>query len=205
MSRFTKRAGTAFVKFILIATGLLVETSALADAIPESCTGTYELQIYNAGVLSGENIVTMGWKVINDCQQIETFDNIVMDLVRRFQLPVNASTITMCRYSGYVNGVMAAVSDIYQNCEGLCYNEGAILGRLAGTIYCDLSIALGGLAKPDDFIVAPVNTCGPSFTFACKESYKNTTDNYTPTGSCTPYTKDPYTEVWTQFRDIECP
>jgi hypothetical protein len=183
----------------------LYATVVFADEVPEGCTGVYEEPAYVSGETSGENIVDFAWAKINNCEMIEVFESFVLNLIDRFELPESSSTTTACRYSGYMTGAMAAISDIYQSCTGLCYEEGRIIGKMMGIAYCELSLVLGGLPLVDDFFLAPVTVCGEEFSNGCEDAFTVTTHSYSnDMGACIWYTEDEYYEVWQQCLEKQC-
>lgn len=99
-----------------IAIVLSIQASAYAQEIPSSCTGEYESKAYNAGVTGGLSIVEMAWKSINDCERIELFEDIVVDIVDRMTVPEDASQTVVCRYVGYINGIFEQTDEIYESC-----------------------------------------------------------------------------------------
>ena len=206
MHYIEKKLGAGFVYVFLITLSLMMNTAASAqDDIPESCTGNYERIAYNAGLASGTSIVSMAWNSVDDCDNIELFETIVTSIVDRLTLPENSSTTVACRYAGYINGIMAAINDIYRECEALCYYEGVLIGDFAAKAYCDLSLAIGGLSEADDFIRAPVQLCGFNFEFACDVTFLFTTLTYfNVIGYCEQYTYGAYYDVWDQVRNNQC-
>ena len=195
------RSGARFNYYIITAIFLLINGKVLAnDEIPESCTGTYEQIAYEAGKASGESIVNMAWNMLNDCDQVDYFKTIVLDIVSRLTLPANVPTAVTCRYAGYISGTMKRTRAIYRECRCLCYREGEIIAQIVAKAYCDLSIALGGLAALDEYIIRePVDMCGFNYQFACDINFMFTTFTYSNSiGSCEPYTHPPYWWIWNQ-------
>jgi hypothetical protein len=205
MKKFTDKTKKWRTCFLLVAMIYSFASTAVADDIPASCTGTYETQAYKAGLMSGTNIVEMAWARLDNCDLVERFETIVINILQSMKLPENASTVTACRYAGFANGIIEEVDNIYRYCEGLCYYEGEIIGKLVATVYCELSISLGGLVTADEFIRSPVQICGFHFEFACDVTYLFDTMTYVNGfGSCDEYTYGEYFEVWDQVRNNQC-
>lgn len=177
------------------------------DEVPDSCNGSIEKQAYNSGFLSGSSIVEMAWLKLDQCDLVERFETIVLNILASMAIPEGSSTYVACRYAGFANGVMAEVDKVYQYCQGLCYYEGEIIGQMVAETYCMLSLALGGLATADDFIRAPVQICGFHFELACDVTYLFETITYVHPityGICEPYTHGDYWVVWDQVRNNQC-
>jgi hypothetical protein len=181
--------------------------TALAQDVPGSCQADTRSQSqYRTGEKFGKLVVDQAWKTINqDCGQLENFTSILENTFNSLILPPNASLAVQCRHAGIVNGGIAALDDLWPVCTDLCTNDGFDIGKLVGKLYCDLSIALGGLAPADDFVRGPVMWCqflGQTF---CDVSYMSFTPTYeSPVGACRPYTVEPYYDTWDQFRNNGC-
>jgi hypothetical protein len=187
---------------------VMVSHTALAqDDVPGSCqVDARSTAQYRTGLQFGRLVVDQAWNTINqDCSLLETFTSILENSFNSLILPPNASRAVQCRHAGIVNAGIDALDDLWPVCTGLCTTDGLDIGKLVGKLYCDLSIALGGLAPAEDFIRGPVMWCqflGQTF---CDVSYMSFTPTYeSPIGSCRPYTYEPYFETWDQFRNNGC-
>jgi hypothetical protein len=187
---------------------VMVSHTALAqDDVPGSCqVDARSTAQYRTGLQFGRLVVDQAWNTINqDCSLLETFTSILENSFNSLILPPNASRAVQCRHAGIVNAGIDALDDLWPVCTGLCTTDGLDIGKLVGKLYCDLSIALGGLAPAEDFIRGPVMWCqflGQTF---CDVSYISFTPVYeSPIGSCRPYTYEPYFETWDQFRNNGC-
>jgi hypothetical protein len=174
--------------------------------IPATCAATTAASnAYKTGLKLGERIVQTSWNRINDCDRVEYFLSIVEDNVSRLTLPPRSSNSTICRYTGTVDGVYGALDTLYGTCADQCFLDGEFAGELSGEVYCELSIALGGLAAADDFLRGPVQVCGFNFEIGCDSAFIDTTTSYTNTdGVCGPFTEGSFFTVWDQARNNQC-
>ena len=148
----------------------------------------------------------MAWNGIrNDCDRIDYFLGVIEDNVSRLTLPAHARDFVICRYTGAVDGVYEQLDNLYGECGDTCFMEGEIIGEMAGEVYCELSLALGGLEVADRFIRGPVRTCGFNFETGCDSAYMGTTINFeNGLGRCEPYTINEYENVWDETRNNQC-
>lgn len=148
----------------------------------------------------------MAWNAIsNDCDRLEYFQDIVTDNVSRLTLRAGASDYVICRYTGTVDGVYDELYALEDQCIAQCMMEGAQIGEMAGEVYCELSLALGGLERADYFIRGPVSTCGFGFETSCDFTFIRTTENYRNSlGRCRPFTRGEFEPVWNETRNNQC-
>jgi hypothetical protein len=185
----------------------IMSHTALAQDTPGSCQVDARSQSqYRAGVRFGKLVVDQAWNTINqDCSQLENFTSILENSFNSLILPPNASLAVQCRHAGIVNGGIDALDNLWPVCTDLCTTDGFDIGKLVGKLYCDLSIALGGLEPADDFIRGPVTWCQFLGQVYCDCSYISYTPVYeSPVGKCRPYTDEPYYDTWDQFRNNGC-
>jgi hypothetical protein len=176
--------------------------------IPTTCASPYNSRGYVKGIASGESLAEQAWSTVNDvpgggCDQLEYFIDIIVDDITRLTLRPTSSDYVICRYTGMVDGVYNKLDEIWSYCEINCADEGVQVGEFAAEIYCDLSIALGGLDEADQYIRGPVQICGLEFETACDFQYIETSGEYLD-GQCVPYTEGDYFEVWDQTRINQC-
>jgi len=184
------------------------------DNIPASCNpeqpeGTLfeapELRSYRAGYRQGEYLVNAAWNRVSNCDEIETFETLVMNSVSRYTLNEGASLSTVCRYSAVITAILDGIDSLYWDCEELCTQDGELAGDISGQAYCELSIALGGLAEADDFIRGPVQICGLAFEIACDQTFEVVTTSYSnDDGECVVYTEGEFEAVWRQAQNNQC-
>ena len=189
--------------------GMALSVAGLAHADlppPPSCAvNAQTASAYRTGTKLGEKIVTQAWARIHDCDRIDQFLDIVQGNVSRLTLIPHASANTVCRYTGTADGVYSALDTLYGTCSDQCFLDGTFAGQLSGEVYCELSIALGGLAEADDFLRGPVQVCGLNFEVGCDSQFIATTTTFTSTdGVCVPYTEGTFEAVWDQARNNQC-
>ena len=177
-----------------------------ALAIPASCdTTTPARNAYRTGVTAGKTLVNQAWARVNDCDRIDYFLGVLEDDISRLTLPQNASASTVCRYTGTVDGVYEMLDTLYGTCSDLCFLDGSFAGEMSATVYCELSIALGGLSEADAFLRGPVQVCGLNFEFGCDSQFISITTTYENLmGVCYPYTEGEYADVWDEARNNQC-
>jgi hypothetical protein len=186
-------------------------STANSQEIPEYCSQDdpygAKARAYNAGALSGGNLVSMMWSALReDCDRIELLESIAVSNLQRFNWSGDdVSEVVACRFAGYANGILAKIDELYRYCEKMCYLEGQMIGEIAAVAYCELSLAFDGLVVPDGLIRAPVQICGLQFEFACDSTFIDITFSYAnPLGVCIIYAFDSYFDVWNQTRNNQC-
>jgi hypothetical protein len=182
--------------------------AAVAQAeskVPPGCEGR-NARAYQAGLRGGAYTVRSAWNgVRRDCDRIELFQDIVSNNVSRLTLRRRASEYVICRFTGTVDGVYDELDALWGECDEQCFAEGEFIGEMAAQVYCELSLALGGLETADRFIRGPVQTCGMNFEMGCDFAFIDTTYNYSNMlGECSPYTEGDFEEVWDETRNNQC-
>jgi hypothetical protein len=177
----------------------------------------------------GYSVVSQAWAAIEkDCDRLEEFKTIIINNLMNYELPSGANQFTICRYSGHVEGMLQGIEELYStSCPVSCADQGALIGEISAITYCELSLAMEGLATADDFVRLPVQFCGKVFEIFCDLKYNAITRTYVNDlwddpatldvneGECKRYTDlgdiiDPETgdsmwePVWHQVRDIQC-
>jgi len=198
---------------ISVLLGLMIwsgAATALADDIPVGCQGsTIVTRAYQSGVAQGKSLVQRAWLSVNDCDQLEHLTDIIIANVDFYQL-TGSSAYNICRHTGMIDGVFQQIDAVWTLCDGLCCDEGSAIGELAAELYCQLSILLGGLAVPDDFVRRPVFECGFEFQTCCDSNFMGVSRAYEgldllgQVKQCLPYTEDPFFDVWDGSREIQC-
>lgn len=195
--------GTCILLTVLL--GGVSRVAFADDSIPAACAGPRESRGYRGGEMAGKSLIRSAWRSVRDCDRMETFEDIVTRTLDRYSLPASATPYSVCRYSGMVNGMLDQLDEQFLECQAQCFEEGRISGEIAAIAYCELSIALGGLSTADDFIRMPVRMCGLNFEIGCDLEFMDVTLLYAnPGGTCEPYTRDRYYEVWDQTRHNQC-
>ena len=186
--------------------------------VPDACKVTPQAKSsYTAGFAQGEKITQMAWNNVKDCDKIDYFLGVLYDNVSRFapqfpDLPTDPAQAEiekkkrvplLCRYAGTTDGVYAKLDALYGTCSDECFADGEFIGTMAGQVYCELSIALGGLVEADSFIRGQVAVCGLNFEFGCDSAFISTTVSY-EVDQCVEYTEGQYFNVWDQARNNQC-
>jgi len=186
----------------LVAAGFCFAGNVLAAQPPAICNSPRELRGFDAGVNLGTFLVEQGWNAVDDCDLMEDFANIVMNSVDSIGFPQESSVYVMCRVSGFVQGIEEEVHRTWNQCAWECGHEGRFVGQIGGKLYCDWSIALGGLPLADDIFRYPVRTCGAIFQIGCDSEFMGFTQMGYP--GCSKYTGGEFRLVWDQARNNEC-
>jgi hypothetical protein len=194
------------ILFTLFTLVLTISGIAKAQDVPVACnTKTFNRNAYLAGFHSGQLLVSQAWDRINDCDKIETFDNIVISSVDSLTLPLNPSLYVTCRYTGIIDGVLQQLADMDGSCTNQCFADGTVIGQISAQAYCDLSIALGGLGDLFAFMRAPVQVCGFSFQLGCDSTFIGFAATYLNMGqACSIYTVSPFDIVFDNTRNFQC-
>jgi len=152
---------------------------------------------YSTGLQSGKSLVERAWLSVADCGQLGYFSSVVRDNINAYALQ-GASTYSICRYTGMVDGAYQELDTVWTSCGGACCWEGQVIGELAWDVYCQLSELLGGLDIPADFVPKPVTTC-TGFSPCCDEVFMDTTQV-----QCADYTTQPFYAVWQDSATLQC-
>lgn len=190
---------TRLILFLVLLIGEAFASNLIPQPLPLNCSGGSALRFYNNGVMQGRNLGASAWGSVNDCDSLETFENIVMNNLNDFVVPPGSSNAVICRHSGMTEGIIQQLEVISQRCASLCAREGKIIGQLSALLYCQLSNALGGLSNPDLFIRRPVFVCGFNYQVSCDAKFVGDTQN-----NCSSYTRNPWIAVWNKTRHNQC-
>lgn len=200
----------SFVSASLCLMVLTAGKTALAEDIPPGCSkNPYNTKAYQTGIYQGKCLVQRAWRATSSCDNLEAFSDIVTKNVKS-SAPTGATEYSVCRYTGLYDGVLQELDSVWTGCEGQCCQEGSVIGELAADMYCQLSILLGGLADPNDFVRRPVFFCGFAFQVCCDATFLSSSLIYQGPDStgqmtqCTPYTEPPFIEIWNNTRELQC-
>lgn len=223
---------------VLASAGLAVsESVALAactapPAPPVECASGRNLRAYQAGVYTGSALVDQIWTstaVHEDPdlwyilkQQVDTtIPGIIAGLPG---WPDDYDTYVQCRAQGLLEGTTCNMDKI--NPGNGCALDGIDWGLISSQIYCDLSVALGGLgAIVPWFLQTPHGLCGDTFESWCGDVFRYVATNaadplqdpehLTPPGIvapwppepdplCAPYTQDPFDDIFGDSVTVDC-
>ncbi len=177
--------------------------------VPDACSAPRNARLLALGERKGASLARQAFAstdIASSCDNVDAFADIVIDIVDGLTVAA-PSDAALCHFVGTVNGLLAQVEDIQTQCAEDCFLDGDFIGEIAGLLYCELSIALGGLGLDVTFVPGPVGLCGENFEAACFETFESTT---TGDPLCEPFTPldppaDPdFTEVWEQTRNNQC-
>jgi hypothetical protein len=191
---------------------LLLSAEVQAQDVPDGCRDTgssKNARSYQQGKSVGKSLVQVAWKQLKTCSRMRNVADLVTVGLKAIR-PTSNGRPAVCLYTGAVDGVFQGLDAIFATCNDQCCLEGEVIGKMSATLYCDLSILLGGLGEPEHFVRGPVDTCGAAFQTCCDATYTVTSQRYSAktadgkTVSCQPYTRGAYQSVWTETRDLEC-
>lgn len=191
----------AVVLAVLAATA----TSATAS-IPSQCTDPIPKRRYTTGYNQGVDSTNTAWNDFQPkCADATAFSQIIKSNLANYTInEIPPSRNTVCRYGGYVTGVLDTVDSIMASCNE-CYALGKLIGEVSAIAYCELSIALQGLGPADDFLRGPVTACGVNYQDGCDRNFEVASQDYSNgSGICLPYTADPFSEIWRSAELIQC-
>jgi len=202
----------ALVTILLALVALSSAPAAFAQVIviPPACQrNSLTKSFYRSGVMQGKVLVDRAWLSVNNCDRLETFTDIVVANVESYTL-TGSSDYNICRFTGLHDGVFQQLDNVWTSCSGTCCEEGSVIGDLSARMYCQLSILLGGLAEPDEFVRRPVFLCGFAFQMCCDGDFFGTSltyrglDAFGDLQECLPYTDGEYFSVWDDTRTLQC-
>jgi hypothetical protein len=190
---------------VLVVLNALAYNVAHAQTLPSSCQATRDQRAYATGQRSGASLIRQAWRSVNDCDRVEQFEDLVMNTVDAYAPGPAPTNYSLCRYSGVIDGILNELDNTFIGCSDACLLEGQFAGELSAVAYCELSIALDGLATADAFLRGPVQVCGLNFEVGCDSEFLGVCTNYqNDEGSCLPYTEDTFFAVFDQARTNQC-
>lgn len=232
----------SIVGLALAATSLVLavsESSALARTpstcratliAPAVCTGRNSIG-YSAGVGQGVSTVDQIWESDTVNQELDNWDILKTRVTDTIPNTVEAvfeptwSQYLQCRTQGLLEGSVCRMNEL-DPIPG-CQLDGVDWGKMSATLYCALSVDLGGLADiPPWFIRLPLGMCGTNFQTYCEDVYRYgaTTgdDHLSPAveaflvnksiapasllqpATCKPYTESPWNVVFDDSIFVDC-
>lgn len=178
--------------------------------VPILCQGKMAKRAYLNGIEQGKSLVMRAWEGVNyDCDLLEHLTDIIIANTNSYTIS-GTTDYVICRHTGMVDGVYQKLDFLWKLCDGLCYDEGAAIGKLAADLYCQLSALLDGLVAPDGFIRRPVFECGFEFQTGCDTTFIGTSiigewpNLLGEIKQCLKYTEDPFFVVWNGTRNLQC-
>jgi hypothetical protein len=186
-------------------------STASAQAVPALCNTTREVRQFLLGVRKGRNLAQQAIAAVEEssdedelCQDLEAIDllqDIIQGTVDNIVIPPGASEAAVCHVQGQVAGLVAEVIDLQDTCVDTCVADGQFIGQVSALLYCDLSVALGGLELAELFERLATTVCGEAFEDACDAAFFATA---TTRASCVPFTIAPFTAVFDEVQNNQC-
>jgi hypothetical protein len=187
--------------------------AGVANAQPAECDGRNE-RFYNLGVFKGVSLVNQAWAALepDQCNHDVLLDFVDI-VVAAFEAgaPAPGSLLAVyCHYAGSYEGAIERADELVNLCVDECQLSGYMIGEMAATFYCQLSIAFGGLGHDEWLVAADLTPCGELFEEACQDRFDDLAYNY-PTSAdpqCRDYTKFPFSDppdgVYEESRHNQC-
>lgn len=197
---------------ILLALCAAIAAPNLAEADtpdpPAFCDSAREDALFDLGVRKGRNLAAQAIRRALDpadqCGDPDAIDDLralIQAIVDAIDIPTPATEPVRCHVAGQVEGLLDKIQALQDDCLDLCIADGEFIGQIAGFLYCELSIALGGLVPVELFIRLATDACGVNFQVACDNAFEETT---TDDPLCLPFTEDEHTEVFREVQNNQC-
>jgi len=200
--------GLLTLALTLCACFALTPTPAAAQAVPALCDTAREVRFFALGVRKGRNLaesaIARATDPVDVCDDLDAIDDLrelIAAIVDDIVVPVGASEPTQCHVLGQVAGLLAAIDELQDTCGDLCVADGAFIGEISAFLYCELSIALGGLELAELFERLATDACGVRFQVACDHSFESTA---TADLQCLPFTEGTFTPVFREAQNNQC-
>jgi hypothetical protein len=165
-------------------------------------------EAYRDGWQAGHRRVHRAWRKSDSCDALEAFlDRVSLRLEELMadSDPDAPPTDRRCRVSGKFDGSLAALDEIQLTCDDRCVMRGAVVGKAASAAYCELAIGAAGALHVDEWLRGPINLCGLSHETTCDAVFIDETSTYeNAAGTCAPYTRAPFFDVWDRSRERSC-
>lgn len=222
--------------WIVLLLSLGLSGVAFADLPKACAKDSRAERFYDLGVLKGRSLVDQSYYKSVDlessetlCDCFETFQDIVINAFEAAAPPQDSPLTVLCHYAGSYEGAIERVAELTVDlvdqtidpsvdageqitqrsgfqCLLDCYVLGRFVGDVAATFYCDLSIALGGLALDEWLVGGRITFCSVLFEYGCHRMFDYLTPRYPSVEDpqCLPYTQSPYLEVYSQVRHNQC-
>lgn len=189
----------------IVIVGVCFAGNAMAQVAPPGCSEPREQRAFDAGVQSGRSLVEQAWNAVDECNNLERFSKVVMDTLSSVSLPPGSDDYVVCRTVGTLAGAAYQVDETWTQCAIECCDEGNLVGWIMGKLYCDLSIAFGGVRLVNYLVQQPMNFCGAVAQNCCRSEFQSFTPTYrSHWGECRPYTRGAFASTWVQSRNSVC-
>jgi hypothetical protein len=188
----------------------LAPSPAAADTpdTPALCDTAREVRFFVLGVRKGRNLAesaiaraTDPADVCDDLDAIDDLREIIAAIVDDIDVPVGASEPTQCHVLGQIAGLLAEITELQDECGDLCIADGQLIGEISAFLYCELSIALGGLELTELFERLATDACGVRFQVACDTKFEQVA---TGDPECLPFTEGAFGPVYLEAQNNQC-
>jgi hypothetical protein len=180
----------------------------VAQTAPDFCDTVREQRFFQLGVRKGRNAAQQAIAAVQedapDCPSLERLDEleaILRDIADRLDVPADFSDAVQCHVVGQAAGLIAEIVDFQDECLGFCIADGQFVGEVSAHLYCELSIALGGLGLADLFERLATDTCGTQFQDACDDAFEATAIDFP---ECAEFTVAPFEDVFALTQNNQC-
>jgi hypothetical protein len=202
------------VGFCSVGTCDEVHDTCVAEPREDDCTDLCDTnklkKFYRKGWKQGFQVVSKIWdRRAENCASIDDFVDQVftrLETAHRFNdNEANEKAHRRCRKAGVLDGAYAALDDIQNLCDQVCFLDGDLVGRLSAATYCEMAIGADGPLDVASWIRGPIGTCGFSYEVACDGSFIGASLDYVnDAGACAPMTEGAYATPWDNTRDRSC-
>jgi len=141
-------------------------------------------------------------EICQDPDALSDLEYLIREIADAVEIPANASLATRCQVFGQVAGLVARIVDFQNDCPlVICVADGRLIGQIAAHLYCELSIALGGLVPAELFDRLATDTCGERFQAACDSKFASVARSDL---ECKPFTKGNFEKVFEEAQNNQC-
>jgi hypothetical protein len=186
-------------------------TASAQPLVPALCNTTREVRQFLLGVRKGRSLAQQAIAAVEAtsgeddiCQDLEAvadLQDLIQGIVDALDVPDAPSEAAQCHLQGQVAGLVAEVIDLQDTCVDVCIADGEFIGAISAFLYCELSVALGGLELAELFERLATTLCGEQFEDACDATFFSTAAT---TASCVPFTIAPFDDVFEQTQNNQC-
>lgn len=201
------RMFTPVMCLALLLTALVSSVPTLAEAqdVPVACDDNGRAErFFNLGVRKGRNLAAQAIAGIVGCPDLEEVIELrdtARAIVDALEVPPGASLAVQCHFQGQAAGLVAAILELQAECEGTCIADGQFIGEISALLYCELSIALGGLVEVELFERLATDACGAAFQLACDVTFETEAVDIL---ECVPFTEGTFTGVFLEVKNNQC-
>lgn len=149
------------------------------------------------------SLVRNSWSAIERCEGLDSFTATVESIMDGFELTADASAASVCRFTGAFDGIASELELIAQECGQSC-SAGHTRGALAARVYCEISVALGGIDVNTAFVRSQARLCDWDYEVGCESAFDSASRAYAGGAACAPFLTGRYREVWARNQSKQC-